>query len=162
MQLPRGITGFRMAREAPLPETDQLLFKTHCYLAAQQIGGWVTRPPATAKVRSGTRNYIHCDVALPGLQSWLPPRALAIVLNLHHPFVAFAGSADVPGRYLQFEDHAELAAALTALDGLQVLTTTILATAPRGLLSQLGPADLLEIKFWKPRRIGDIIFNYWD
>ncbi len=64
---------------------------------------------------------------------------------------------------LTFVEPVSLAGIFSTLTEFQPLDADWLATEPTPeLLMDLGPAELEQVNYWKPQRIGELIFNYWD
>lgn len=43
------------------------------------------------------------------------------------------------------------------------LDKAVLTSPPdEAALSRLAPAEIEQLNYWPPRRLGDIIFNHWD
>jgi len=67
------------------------------------------------------------------------------------------------GDDLQFVDPTGLAAAFSAATELTPLDAGWLASdLEPELLRDLGRGELDQVKYWNPRRVGDLIFNRWD
>jgi hypothetical protein len=140
--------------DAPLPTSDVAAFRAHCFTAARLLSGHVSRiePP------SGPTGQNFVSLVLE-----LPEGRVAVLLNAHYPVVGFAEPPGENERRLRFVDIPRLAEVFGNLGGYRVLEASDLegsATDVDG--SRLGPAELEQIRYWKPTRIGDLIFNYWD
>ena len=71
---------------------------------------------------------------------------------------AFAEAIEPALSPLAFTDCPELAEAMTRLFGITPLTRVEL-NAPFTKLPGLSDSD---IRYWKPRTLGDALFNWWD
>lgn len=95
-------------------------------------------------------------------------RRTFILLNSSYPFVAFASSVQYFD--IAFADDS-LSSVIDALSsGFKVLTVSTLSERlvidkkTHALLSEnnLNKAELDQILYWKPKTVGDVIFNFWD
>lgn len=146
------------------PDTfvDGNLFKKVCYSAMTSLGGKVIsfHEPAVAQ------NYYYAEVSLQSENS------LYILLNSIYPFIAFATSKEPPS--MTFVEHKQLTATINQLCGevYRVLhpseldETLRLKEVKKGLVvlndNTLNKWDMYNIKDWQPKRVGDVVFNYWD
>jgi hypothetical protein len=155
VELRRGITGFRDVDERPLPACDLSTFRKHCHTAARSLDGRVVKntrfPEAVAA------NFAMVLVELSG-------GPIAVLLNCHFPVVGFA----VPPRkgdtgHLRFVDCDGIAAILRATGEYEVLSRTELerTVSPKDL-EQLSAAEIKQAEYWRPARVGDVVFNSWD
>jgi hypothetical protein len=62
---------------------------------------------------------------------------------------------------LEFLDCPELAEALRA-EFCIISKQEACAGIAHELVSQLGEDELAQMRYWRPQRLGDVIFNYWD
>lgn len=150
MTLQCGITGFFAAGDSPLAETDLASFRRCCFQAARRLSGRVL---SKDEGLGSSRNYYAATIEL-------PDGAAAILINAFVPIVAFA-KANEPS--LEFLDLPELAEEFAARGEFKVLDRSALerpVTAEDTLL--LAPAELEQLRYWRPRRVGDVIFNGWD
>ncbi len=153
--LPSGITGFRCRGDEPPRATDFRAFSGHCHEAARRAGGRVVS--ITAPNAGGVcHNFAVGTLALPG-------GAVAVVLNAHHPVVAFADPPAEGDTRLRFQDSPELAAAFASFGGYRVMSAAELEQPPTAeALRELSEAERKQVAYWEPRRIGDVAFNWWD
>jgi hypothetical protein len=150
-RLPRGITGF----DATDHRVSVLSFTTACHAAARQLRGRVQHVrDAAGQV---TPNFHEA------LVSWNDgAEAVRVLCNAHHPMIAFASPTNCEGdTRLDFVDCPEVAGPLRAEFHILSLETVCAGTSPEALV-QLGDAELDQMRYWKPQRIGDLIFNFWD
>ena len=155
MRLPRGITGFWESGEDPPPATDLRAFRGHCHAAAHCVGGRVhsVMEPNPGGV---CRNFAVGVLVL-------TYDAVAVVLNAHYPILAFADPPAEGDVLLQFTDCPELADVFSAFDVYQVVSASEWEQPPTPTaLRDLSPAERGQVAYWKPRRIGDVVFNCWD
>ena len=155
MKLPRGITGFHSRGETLFAVTDLASFRGHCYEAARRASGQLVS--FTSPDSSGDcRNYAIASFILPA-------EKIAVVRNLHHPLVSFA---DVPAEgsvLLRFRDCPLLTDIFNSFGIYKVVSAAQLERPPSSsVLCELGDVERKQVAYWKPRRIGDIVFNWWD
>lgn len=138
------------------------LFKKVCYSAMTSIGGKVLsfREPVVAQ------NYFYAEVSFPNEGS------LFILLNSIYPFIAYTTSPD--SYNMTFVDHKLLTGTINQLCGdvFRVLQSVELDEPLRlretrgGLVvlneNTLNKWDKYNIKYWQPKTVGDVMFNYWD
>jgi hypothetical protein len=154
MELPRGITGFRHVDDPPLPVSDFAAFRGHCYAAARALGGRVRS--VEAPVRGVEANFARAVLELPG-------GTVAILLNAHFPVIAFADPLAENGAPVPFIDAPALADVFRGFGIYDVWTGSQLeAAAIPEACKQLARAELAQAKYWQPRRVGDLVFNFWD
>ena len=152
MRLPKGITGFRMARDAPLPNVDLRTFTGLTYAAAHMIAAEVV---AFAPEVDTIRNF-HIAV-LP-----TPKYTRSILCNGVHPVIAFVRDR-CESSPPDFIDAPNLRRVYEQTGQFRVLKQSDLNSYPHAnMLAELGKAEIAQIHFWKPQRIGDIVFNHWD
>jgi hypothetical protein len=94
----------------------------------------------------------------------LPGRPIAVLLNSHFPVVGFAN----PPRKgdtgpLRFVDCDGIAVILRASGEYEVLSHSELERAVSRMdLEHLSAAEIKQAEYWRPARVGDVIFNFWD
>jgi hypothetical protein len=149
--LPRGVTGF----DAPETRVPLKLFSTACYAAARRVAGKVLAVrPAYQDVACNFHEarflFEHDAVSV---------RALC---NAHFPIVAFAEPPlDECDLRLQFIDCPSLGEVF--LEEFSVLSKAeACACVTPESVAELGDAEQREFSYWKPQRLGEIIFNCWD
>lgn len=149
-QLYRGATGFRGAKDDPLPETDLRAFRAAWHAAARladgQTGAFVRQAyprsfhTATVAERNGTR---------------------VVLCHAHLPLVAFAAD-QWQGHTVEFRDPPIWAHVFTDA-GLTVMSEQLL-NMPLSQVdtSELGQAEWTQIRAWHATRVGEVLFNSWD
>jgi hypothetical protein len=152
-QFPPGITGFFDHSEPPRA-LERSAFKRACYLVAQVEGGSVEvmdldllgRSYYAATLRTSTDH-------------------VSVLSNSVYPYLAFVppGSFGMGFADLTFIAPVSLAAGFAALTEFQPLDADWLNTELcSGSLTGLAEGELGQVKYWKPERVGDLIFNRWD
>lgn len=149
--LPRGITGFAPDDSPYTPATSSKAFKTVCHATARILHGQVTS--VTSCENQVTPNFHWAELHLRS-------GTCAILCNAYHLWLAVV--AQQPAWMGEpFLDSAEVGNAVQA--GVKVLAPEQLAEAPTlEAIRALGPVELAQFLYWKPQRLGDVIFNFWD
>lgn len=149
--LPKGITGF----EAPDEGVSVERFKAACHAAARRVAGRVNEVrPAYDQV---VRNFHEAFITLRDR-----PGVVRVLCNAHYPVVAFATVSTHEGDARpEFMDCPELADVLRG-EFTIITRRDACAGIADALIAQLGNDELDQMRYWRPQRIGDVIFNYWD
>ncbi|MED4015149.1 hypothetical protein [Sutcliffiella cohnii] len=112
------------------------------------------------------QNYYYAEVSLSNEDG------LYILLNSIYPFIAFTTSP-VPFN-MTFVDQKQLRATINQLYGevyrvlhpVELDEPLRLKEAKGGLVvlneNTLNKWDIYNIKYWKPKTVGEVVFNYWD
>ena len=151
MALPRGITGFWRVGEQQPPTSDVCAFRAHCYEAAGRVSYQVVSVES-----AGLRNFAFATLHSPG-------ERIAILLNAHFPGLAFAETPIVGEGLPRFLDHPILADSFREVGAYVVFSASELERRPVPEdLAELSVAERTQVAYWRPRRIGDVIFNHWD
>ncbi|MGE0180442.1 MAG: hypothetical protein AB7O91_11565 [Sphingomonas sp.] len=150
-RLPRHITGF-FDRSEQLRAIEPEGFKAACYLVAGMEGGSV--------------ESLHLDrVARSYYAATVRTRSdhLSVLCNATHPYLAFVAAGTFGGWDSEFIAPVSLASAFASVTEFQPLDADWLAADLRAeLLADLASGELEQVKYWKPQRIGDVVFNCWD
>jgi len=149
-QLGRGATGFRGAKDDPLPETDLQAFRAAWHTAARladgQAGDFVrqTYPRSFHTATVAERNGTH-----------------VVLCHSHLPLVAFAAD-QCQGHAVEFRDPPIWANIFT--DASLTVMSEHLLNLPLSQVdtSDLGPAEWVQIRAWHATRLGVVLFNSWD
>ncbi len=155
VELPRGITGFHHIDEPPLPTCDLHAFRTSCHRAVRALGGRIVSAETAVRPASSA-NYVRATVELPG-------GPVSIVLNVHYPIIAFAAPTSGYGDDLQFVDMPALSEWFRG-SGTYDILTALEAHEPvtEEACRLLSPTELRQLRYWRPRCIGCVVFNHWD
>lgn len=152
MLLPHGITGFADRRpDAPLPAADLAKsFTKACQIAARAELGRVERVDSA----NPSRSYHQAILQWQGV-------AIAALCNAYRPWIAFAEpSDDLP---LRFIGAVALANRFRDAMDCEILGPELLEAHPdASALAGLSNVERGQVRYWRPQRIGDIIFNTWD
>jgi len=145
--LQTGITGFDSTTQVPAAQ-----LKRAVYAAAQAAGAKVGEVRPAAGV---TPNFHQVDVDFGS-------RTLVVLCNRHVPVVAFADQVDGMEIERFLGAPVDFAATMVA-SGFDVGDVAELnRRVTSGDLKMLSPTEQDQAKYWKPERVGDIIFNWWD
>ncbi|HZT80161.1 MAG TPA: hypothetical protein VFA26_08065 [Gemmataceae bacterium] len=151
VKLPRGITGFWAVGEQAPPASDTRAFRGHCHEVARRLGGGVLSVEEPSH-----RNFTVGTVATAA-------GSVAVLLNARYPFIGFAEPPRKGEVFLQFRDSSALAEVLREFGVYEVLPASELERRPTpDDLGALSEAELELVAYWRPQRVGDLIFNYWD
>jgi hypothetical protein len=157
MKLPNGITGFYNSKNNQPLKVDGKQFKQVCFTITTQSGGKVLE----FKEPQYPINFYDVEVKV-------FDNHFHILLNEHYPYLAFASVVefgkinfiDVPELLKQFSSFYKV------LDVKELNEPLVLKLgSKKGILqndNDLNSAELEQVAYWKPERIGEVIFNYWD
>ncbi len=150
MNLPYGITGFYRSEDSKPPSVNGKQFKQLCFDFVPRNGEKVISvdPPQYPA------NFYCAQVAFSG-------DLLYILLNEHYPYLAFASSVefgditfiDVPALHALFDPYYQV-----------IDPAELNVSVDHSLIMkmELNRAEVEQIAYWKPRTIGQIIYNHWD
>ncbi|TXK70160.1 hypothetical protein [Paenibacillus sp. N3.4] len=149
-----GISGFLVD---DLPEVDSLQFKRLCYSLANYSNGKFL----SFEEPHVSQNFYKAELGLHN-------ESIFILLNSSYPFIGFASS--VQNYEIEFIDHSLSNIVCVFNDVFRVLSAIALnqqlALDERTLTvlneNSLNEAELRQIFHWKPKTVGDVIFNFWD
>jgi len=153
--VPTGATGFRHHKAAPLPETDPRAIARLSHELARNLGGTVEQiipPSPTSTFYSVMLAHGHHDA-----------RRVTVLFHRHLPLLALVAHPPRGLDDLSIIDDPVASAAMPDHTGFQLLTPGQLAApVTRADLSQLAAPELDQIASWKPKTIGEVLFNLWD
>ena len=150
-RLPPHVTGF-FDRSEPPSAVEPEGFRAACHLVAGMEGGSVE----SLDLDRAARSYYAAAVRT---------RAdhLTVLCNATHPYLAFVAPGAFGFTALEFIAPVSLASAFASMTEFQPLDAVWLGAELRAdLLVDLASAELEQVKYWKPQRIGDLVFNCWD
>lgn len=152
MILPRGITGFYDSRRDQVPPVvDVKEFARACYSVARAEFGVV-------------ENLESANYSINFHRAILRTRdeIVAVLCNGHFPWLAFAKTHSRNYDFT-FMESAVLACQFSDAMRCEVIGLASLEEHPdEASLADLSEIERSQIKYWRPRRLGDIIFNFWD
>lgn len=153
MILPNGITGFSNKDNQTLMDGKE--FKQISYSIIGRNGGQVldfTEPHITQNFFTVKAKIFNDEIY--------------ILLNQYYPYLAFA--SDLNGK-ITFIDQPELSEQFSAFYNVldkQVLNGAVLLKLGSKMILQndneLNRTELDQIAYWRPERIGEIIYNFGD
>lgn len=145
--LQSGITGFGATAEVPTSR-----IKGAVYTAALTIGAKVgdIRPADGV-----TPSFHQIDIQFGS-------RAFVVLCNRHVPIVAFAERAEGLKIERFLEAPADFAAALSDCGFVIGPIAELNRVLTDDDLQCLSSSEQKQANYWKPERVGDIIFNWWD
>jgi len=150
--LPKGLTGFDALE---LDGVSVERFTTICQTAAKRVDGNLIQ--VRAAYVQVTPNFHEAVMTLRGGKE-----TVRVLCNAHIPIVAFASPATRAGDIcLKFLDCPDLARWFSGEFTVLRAQDACAGIAPSAI-SELGEAELDQLHYWNPKRIGDVIFNYWD
>lgn len=156
MILREGITGFYDAKSERLSIVDQKQFKQLCFSVLPRLEGTVLEFNDTGC----HGNFINVEVSLRGTK-------LHVLLNKHYSIVAFASY--VGSDSITFIDHPVLSeqfrASYRVLCCKELNRPVLLKMGAKTCLineNELSQVELKQVAYWKPKTVGEIIFNQWD
>ena len=89
--------------------------------------------------------------------------AVAVVLNAHFPVIAFADPPKEGEISLRFVDSPKLADTFRSFGVYTVVDRTVLLESVNAShWKQLASAEMERLRYFKPRCVGEVIFNCWD
>ena len=152
-RLPQNISGFFDEGEQPR-SLDAREFKQACHLVAQAEGGTVDG----LELKPIGRRYFGATIRTGSDH-------LSVLCNSIYPYLAFVPpngfGLDAPE--LAFVEPNDLAATFASVTKFQPLDTIWLQTdLSSDALAELAHSERRQLGYWKPKRIGDVIFNDWD
>ena len=134
--------------------SDFSAFRAHCFAAARAVGG---------RLRSIEAPLQRVDANFARAILELPTGAIAVLLNAHYPLVAFAEPTTEGDTRLRFIDAPAVREAFVNFGIYEVLPAEELeqriADESCCILSE---AEQEQIRFWRPKRAGELVFNCWD
>lgn len=151
MRLARGATGFRASMEPDLPLVDVGLLRGLCFDAARvahaQVGPWR---------EAGTSTFHSVSIASQSA-------SCVALFHAHLLLVAFTVTPPALGQpIVGFVDPPSWAETFEA-GGLHLLGPLTLGRPIADLdLGGLSRAELNQVAYWRPRSLGDLLFNWWD
>jgi len=152
-RLPPHITGFFDSADQPrsLDGTD---FKKACHQIAQINGGTVER----IDLELAGRSYFGATIRTTS-------ENVSVLCNSVYPYVAFVqpNAFGLGFPELTFIDPVHLTAAFANVTSFQPLDAEWLeADLSSDLLADLTPSEQSELAYWKPKSVGQVVFNSWD
>jgi hypothetical protein len=157
MELQLGITG-QQGRKDPAPEpplTNLKAFHSHCHHAARVTGAKVQA------IRDPYEGGSSGNYAIARIQ--FSDTVVAVLVNEIRPIIAFA-KCPVEGQItFEYIDCPKLADAFLEVGDYTIATSEELnRPLLRETCKSLAPAEQKRVRYYRPARVGDVVFNYWD
>jgi len=146
MRLPNGITGFHDSNHTKPSQMDFKQFKQLCFTVMLIEGGKVIE----FNEPEYPRNFFETEIEIFNSK-------LHILLNEHHPYMAFASSVDFTD--IIYLDEPRLSNEFSKY--YKVLSVEEL-NSPISKESDFSNSEIKQLDYWKPKKVGDMIFNFWD
>jgi hypothetical protein len=148
MELRQGITGFDFPNEL----CDLRAFRTCCHVAARTAG---------ARLLEIKEPSIGCNYAL--ARFVFSDSAVVALLNEVYPVLAFANCPLEWEVLFAYVDSPNLAEVFATYGQYTVVSSEELNCAlTLDMCKDLSPSELKRVRYFRPQRVGDVIFNYWD
>ncbi|WP_051874467.1 hypothetical protein [Streptomyces exfoliatus] len=148
--LPRGATGFFVAKDGPLPETDLRAFRGALHAAARAAEGRL----GEVEVQEYPRTFHTASIADRTGET-------AVLCHAHHPWIAFARERRnwyAEGLFLDPPSWASVFAAA----GFVVLSGERLATPLSGVdTSAFTRVEWRQVRTYGVTTLGGVLFNAW-
>lgn len=143
--LPNGITGFRDSDDFYIAQQDEKIFKKFCYAITLPYHYVIV----SFDIELTSKNFYSAKIKT-------EQGSLYLLENAYYPWIAFAKSLEFAKiEFIESPFH------LPDQD-VYVLTLSELQKDWHNSVSKLSKAELEQIKHWKPKTVGEIIFNFWD
>lgn len=152
MHLPAGVSGFYDSDEQKPSEIDVAKYKELCHRLARDLGAELQEFADSLYPANFHKALFH-----------FPEEDICLVMNKHYPLLAFAKTADTVK--VEFIDYPAGNGAIS--DDFTVLSKDELEIpVPKNSdelkSGGLNNGEIKQIKYWKPERLGEIVFNFWD
>lgn len=157
MKLPNGITGFYSSKNNRPSKVDGRQFRQVCFSITTRFGGKVL----DFKEPEYPTNFYKVDVKLYNKQ-------FHILLNEYYPYLGFASVVEFENiKFIDVPDLSrEFSSFYKVLSVNELHKPLVIKQNSEKIIIQndndLNSAELEQVAFWKPERIGEVIFNYWD
>ncbi|MGI6030042.1 MAG: hypothetical protein ACOX7F_00895 [Eubacteriales bacterium] len=124
---------------------EERLFQRLCYSIAREQHGTVL----SFDMDLAAKNFYF-------VQMEIAYKNLYILENAYHPWVAFA-------KTIEFGDIEFMEAPFPlAAPDIHLLALSELQQDGSHLVGNLDKAEIEQITYWRPRTLGEIVFNFWD
>jgi hypothetical protein len=147
-----GITGFygRTIANPPVVAKKQIL--SDAYLVARKTD-WVVGKIHWAEI---AQNF-----------HWLRlenyENSVSVLFNAHYFICAFSNDDLTRTQEISFTDNAMLTDAFLKLTQFVPMSKVDAERAvEESDLTRLSESEIAQINYWKPKRIGDLVYNFWD
>lgn len=149
--LSSGITGFQ-----PAPSVKENKFKQLCYsIFGSRVMDFIGSEPG--------KNFYECIVKV-------KDRKIHILLNSQYPYIALTSTREINVHHFPFIVEPEIAKPIKQY--YKILTPNQLNEPIRYTQqcekiivkneNTLHQDELIQLVYWEPKTVGDVVFNYWD
>jgi hypothetical protein len=149
--LPRGVTGFGDKYWMPKAHAFFSELKTLSHDVARRTHGRIVSK--SSDLFGANFHTLHMEGR--GYH-------LSILLNAFFPLVGFAEVLREEGEEPIFTEIPSDFSTLTPSAFTFIGKSILISPPDESSLAQLSSAEIEQVQYWRPRRLGDIIFNYWD
>ncbi|MFP7736181.1 hypothetical protein ACLHDF_22800 [Priestia aryabhattai] len=157
MNLPNGITGFYSSIENKPNEINENHFKDRCFNVVRKNGGRILEIDEL----NFTTNFLKVKVNIFN-------REIHVLLNAYYPFLALTSTVEF--RYINFINDPVLSKNFMPFYKVlskEELNEPLDIRKRKGKLSlenknKLNSSELEQLFYWKPKTVGEVIFNFWD
>jgi hypothetical protein len=149
-----GISGFLIN---DLPEVDSSQFKNLCYSLANITHGKLV----SFEIPNVSQNFYKAELKL-------DDESIFILLNSTYPIVAFAFSVEYFNIKFIDHPHSNLIETFnnefTIATAYELVEHIVVDERTQTVLNKnhLNKSELSQIFYWKPKTVGDVVFNFWD
>jgi len=154
MIVQRGITSFfNWDERGVIPEFSIAEFKSIVFAVAAPLGYAVS-----SVAERGVTPSFHSALLSKG------DNAVSILGHSTYPIFAFAEPLQMHSCQLRFVDSEPLSREIATLfpDVTVATTTELNRKLADNDLAKLDAAELEQVKYWEPKSVGDVAFNWWD
>lgn len=144
--MPEGVTGFSFG-DFILPHTDLQTFEKICY----HFTVTHRRTNVFFPKEDTYFSYYQANITYEG-------RTIYVLLNRFYPLIGFSSTNPLVYTFIDEPVLAKMFSPLYQVIPAEELNEVLdIAKQP-----YLNKADRQEISSWNPRRVGEVIFNFWD
>lgn len=153
MELKDGITGFlHMSQRKSLPHIEMETFKKEIAGSLAQLGYRLLYFR-----EAGVTPNFHLVVFEKGGER------LGVICNSIYPVVALVKEFDEGVCELRYIEDANAEYLIESCTSFYIVSAADLdQELTSDALKELSEAELSQIKYWKPKTIGEAVFNWWD
>lgn len=156
MILSNGISGFNAKEEASLLKVDRKEFKSICYCISTTLSNGKL---VEIREHSSAANFYQASFSI-------QDTVTHVLLNAHYPIIAIA--SHVAPFSIAFIDSPQLSKEFSKY--YTVICSNELNEPLRysggGFLldndNELDISEIEQVRYWKPKTVGEIAFNFWD
>jgi hypothetical protein len=157
VKLPNGITGFYHSKNNQPPKVDGKQFKQVCFTITDRSEGIVLE----FKEPQYSMNFFDVEVKVFN-------KHFHILLNEHYPYLAFASVVEFERiNFIEIPELVKQFSSVYKVISVKELNEPLVLKlgSKKNFIqnnNDLNSVELEQVAYWKPERIGEIIFNYWD